>query len=119
MTCARCLTPDESGLDFAGGAREMLRARLSLLSARAWGPDSKAPTAELVSEGLWITQGPDQQSCGRVKAPCGGRPRSVWNPPHGPCRPRRVLSSDLFQQIVQLHYCYTSLQQVGWYLKRR
>ena len=41
----------------------------------------KDPTAEWVSEGLWLTWGPDEQSFDDNKAPCGGRPRSVWNPP--------------------------------------
>ena len=38
--------------------------------------------------GLWLAKGSDCQSCVGNKAPCGGRPRSVWNPPHGPVPPR-------------------------------
>ena len=38
--------------------------------------------------GLWTAKGSDCQSCDGIKAPCGGRPRSVWNPPHGPVPPR-------------------------------
>ena len=59
----------------------VVRARLSLRATRAWGPGSKAPIAEWISEGLWIAWGPDEQSFDDSKAPCGGRPRSVWNPP--------------------------------------
>ena len=40
-----------------------------------------ALVSEWISEGLWITQGLDQQRFDDNKAPCGGRPRSVWNPP--------------------------------------
>ena len=93
MACAGCVSPDQSCLGFAGGARWLLRARLSVRATRAWGPGSKDPTAQWISEGLWLTWGPDEQSFDDSKAPCGGRPRSVWNPPHGPSRPQRPFST--------------------------
>jgi len=92
MACAGCVSPDQSCLGFAGGARWLLRARLSVRATRAWGPGSKDPTAQWISEGLWLTWGPDEQSFDDSKAPCGGRPRSVWNPPHGPGGLARALN---------------------------
>ena len=56
--------------------------------SKSRGPGNKDPTAEWISEGLWLAWGPDEQSFDDSKAPCGGRPRSVWNPPHGPVPPR-------------------------------
>ena len=69
---------------------------VGLRATRSWGPGSKDPIAEWISEGLWIAWGPDEQSFDDIKAPYGGRPRSVWNPPHGPGGLAAVLSEHIW-----------------------